>query len=188
MNKRIQTGAFVMASTVILSVSALLFINDDRAGFWAATFKSTPALPAVMNARYENECGACHFAYQPGWLPARSWKKMMGELNDHFDENAELGRKANNEITDYLIAESADVRPNRKSHKILASISNDASPLRISTLRYIIGKHAEIPQQLIGDNDKVRSLSNCLACHSDASKGQFNEHAVNIPGYGSWDD
>lgn len=34
------------------------------------------------------ECGDCHFAFPPVLLPARSWKKLMGNLKDHF----EIGR------------------------------------------------------------------------------------------------
>jgi len=39
---------------------------------------------------YIDECAACHMAYPTGFLPERSWQKMMGSLDDHFGENAEL--------------------------------------------------------------------------------------------------
>jgi hypothetical protein len=43
----------------------------------------------VKNALYLEECGACHFAYQPGLLPSRSWKKMLSqqEAKNHFEED-----------------------------------------------------------------------------------------------------
>ncbi|MDH5218993.1 MAG: diheme cytochrome c, partial [Gammaproteobacteria bacterium] len=44
----------------------------------------------VTDSLYKEECSACHMAYQPGLLPARSWEKMMDNLADHFGENAEL--------------------------------------------------------------------------------------------------
>jgi len=37
-------------------------------------------------------------------------------------------------------------------------------------------------------NPTVKSISQCDACHTDAERGTFNEHDINIPGYGRWDD
>lgn len=39
---------------------------------------------------YEEECGACHFPYQPELLPSGSWKKIMAGLGDHFEEEIEI--------------------------------------------------------------------------------------------------
>ena len=188
MNNNILIGAIVMASSVMLSVSNIALADKDSDSRWEGMFKSASTVPAVSSPLYATECSACHFAYQPGWLPARSWKKMMLNLDDHFGENAELDQKSNDLITRYLVAESADNKPNRKSHKILRSIRADDAPLSISSLPYILRKHDEIPQRLIRDNAKVGSAANCIACHTGASKGQFNEHGVNIPGYGYWED
>lgn len=188
MNKKILVGAIVMASSVMLSVSNIALADKDSDSHWGGTLKRTATLAAVNNKLYATECSACHFAYQPGWLPARSWKKMMLNLEDHFGENAELDQKSSDIITSYLVAESADNKPNRKSTKILRSISAVDAPLRISTLPYMLRKHDEIPQRLIRDNTKVGSAANCIACHTGATEGQFNEHGVTIPGYGAWED
>ncbi len=210
MNKRILTGVFIMMASVMLAVSGIAFADkdkdkdkdggskygsskdggykdrDSKGGY--RLFKRTSTVPAVVNKLYAEECGACHFAYQPGWLPVRSWQKMMGELDQHFDENAELDQQSRDAITQYLIAEAADVKANRKSRKILRSIRDNDAPLRISTLRYILRKHDEIPKRYIQGNTKVGSAANCAACHTKASEGYFNEHGVNIPGYGPWED
>lgn len=189
MNKRILAGAVFMASSVLLSVSSIAFADwDSSSNDGYRLFQHTTSLSAVTSKLYVTECGACHFAYQPGWLPARSWKKMMGSLDNHFGENAELDQKSMDEILDYLVAESADTQPNRKSRKILRSIRENEAPQRISTLRYMLNKHDEIPDRLIKGNPKVGSRANCIACHAGASVGQFNEHGVNIPGYGPWED
>jgi hypothetical protein len=113
---------------------------------------------------------------------------MMGKLDQHFDENAELDQESRDAITQYLVAEAADVKPNRKSRKILRSIKDTDAPQRISTLRYIVNKHDEIPARLITGNAKVGSAANCAACHTEASAGYFNEHGVKIPGHGPWED
>ena len=36
--------------------------------------------------KYQEECGACHFAYDARFLPARSWEKIMATLDKHFNE------------------------------------------------------------------------------------------------------
>jgi mono/diheme cytochrome c family protein len=211
MNKRILTGAVIMATSVGLSVSGIAFADNDsrysdndnssvdnesrdrgndnsgRKGRYKL-FKRSATVPAATNKLYATECGSCHFAYQPGWLPVRSWQKMMGELDQHFDENAELDQESRDAITKYLATEAADVKPNRKSRKILRSIRDNDAPQRISTLRYMLRKHDEIPKRLMEDNAKVGSAANCAACHTEASAGHFNEHGVKIPGYGPWDD
>lgn len=191
MNKRILAGAIVMASSVVLSVSGIAFAgwdSDSGSNDASTLFKPTTTLSSVTSKLYATECGACHFAYQPGWLPARSWKKMMGSLDDHFGENAELDQKTSDKLSRYLVAESADIKPHRKSQKIMRSIRENDAPIRISTLRYMRAKHDEIPDRLIKGNPKVGSPANCIACHRGASEGSFNEHGVNIPGYGRWED
>lgn len=191
MNKRILAGAVVMASSVMLSVSGIAFADwdsDSGSSEGYGLFNRTSTLSTVTSKQYATECGACHFAYQPGWLPARSWKKMMAQLDDHFGENAELDQNTSDQITRYLVDESADNRAHRKSRKILRGIRSDEAPLRISTLRYMLSKHDEIPQRMIKGNARVGSAANCIACHKGASEGYFNEHGVNIPGYGPWED
>ncbi|HHL31474.1 MAG TPA: hypothetical protein ENJ41_02735 [Oceanospirillales bacterium] len=52
----------------------------------------------MNNANYTEECGGCHFAYQPGLLPEKSWLKIMTDLQNHFDENAETGSFNEHEV------------------------------------------------------------------------------------------
>ncbi len=142
----------------------------------------------VTDPRYAQECGSCHFAYQPGLLPARSWRKLMGNLSDHFGDNAELAKEDAAAITDYLVKNAADRSNYRRSAKIANSLSDRGVPLRISQLPYIAGKHDEIPARFVAGNPKVRSLSNCAACHTRAPQGSYSEHEIDIPGVGSWED
>ena len=175
-----------MILCVTVAVSGIAFADWDEGEY--GMFERTSTVPAVSSKLYETECGSCHFAYQAGWLPARSWKKIMGTLDQHFGENAELDQVTRDNITAYLVAEAADNRPNRKSRKILRSIAEDETPVRISTLRYINRKHDEIPARFIEGNAKVGSRANCVACHTGAASGNFNEHGVTIPGHGYWED
>lgn len=143
---------------------------------------------SVNDTRYAKECGSCHFAYQPGLLPARSWRKLMGNLADHFGDNAELPQEDAAAITDYLVKNAADRSNYRRSLKINASLSPGQTPARITEVPYIASKHDEIPARLITGNPKVRSLSQCTACHTRAEAGSFSERDISIPGYGRWED
>lgn len=142
----------------------------------------------VQNEQYAQECGACHFAYQPGLLPARSWRHLMGNLADHFGENAELSQEETNAITTYLVEQAADHSGFKRSEKIARSLGSDETPLRISETRYFRKKHHEIPLSAVTGNPQVGSFSHCNKCHLKAADGSYDEHQVSIPGYGRWDD
>ena len=137
----------------------------------------------AANPVYAEECGSCHMAYPAMLLPGNSWQKIMAGLEDHFGENAELDEQTRQEIEDYLVSEST-----RVSYQKLFRNLGDAEPLRITELPYFVHVHDEIPARFVADNDKVKSLSQCNACHRSAERGQFDEDDVNIPGVGRWDD
>jgi len=148
----------------------------------------TPGVAPVTNLQYVEECGSCHMAYPPGLLPARSWQALMGDLDDHFGDNAELEAEVLAALTGYLVKNSADNSPFRRSRKITHSLAEAHAPLRITQLPYIRREHREIPNRLITGNPDVSSLSNCAACHRQADAGSFSEREILVPGYGHWDD
>ena len=179
MNKTIVS--LLGAGGLLLAAGSVL--ADDDWG-WS---RRGPDVAPVKNELYKSECGTCHFAYQPGLLPAQSWKKLMGSLADHFGENAELDSETQKQLTEYLVMHAAETSDTRRSAKILNSLGNEA-PLRITDVPYIRYKHGEIPTRLIRGNDKVRSLSNCAACHTRADTGSFAEREIVVPGAGRWED
>ena len=173
----------------IIGWQVLAGVDDDsdfRSGerWW----QPRPGVAPVENAEYAAECGSCHMAYPPGLLPARSWRKMMTRLDDHFGENAELDAAARQSLTDYLVANSADASQYRRSRKIMRSLSASTAPLRITHLAYFRHEHDEIPARLVATNPDVGNLSNCVACHRGAERGSFSERDIRIPGFGRWDD
>jgi hypothetical protein len=166
----------VGASTLILfTLPATADENGAGRGIMAATDK-----------QYAEECGACHFAYPPGLLPARSWEKLLSNLGDHFGENAELGADAVQSLTAYLTKNAADKVRNRLSARIAKSAAG-STPLRITELSYFKRAHSEVPQRLVKDNPEVKSFSKCQVCHTRAAQGSFSENEINIPGHGKWD-
>lgn len=176
-NKVVPLLGFV-AGLGMISSSALAHDYEHHRG---------PDVPPVKNVQYQDECGSCHFAYQPGLLPAKSWQKLMGSLDNHFGENAELDAATRQQLVAYLKANSAEHSGTRRSARILRS-AGKASPMRITDVRYIKRQHDEIPERLVHLNPDVRSLSNCAACHTRAESGSFAERDIIIPGIGRWDD
>ncbi len=145
-------------------------------------------IPAARDKRYVSECSACHFAYPPGLLPARSWARIMRTLDDHFSENAELDEPARAAIERYLRENAADRKSHRFSRGILRSIPEGEAPLRFTETAFFRYRHHEVPARMVSGNPKVRSFANCAACHTGAGSGRFDEHGVRIPGFGQWDD
>jgi len=142
----------------------------------------------VDNALYLKECGSCHFAFQAGLLPERSWIKMMNGLENHFDTDATLAKGDYDTLVKYLKANSSDnAMEYKRSRKMTNSIRYNETPLKITEVTYFKDKHDEIPLRLITQKE-VGTISNCMACHTTADKGIYSERAIKIPNYGRWDD
>ncbi len=188
MKNRLWIGILFIIGTFIL-VGQFAMSEDNRRGFDEIRKgkKSSGVLP-VKNELYKTECGACHFAYPPGLLPARSWEKVMTGLSNHFGENAELTPEDHEALRKYLADNAADHSDNRYSVRILRSLNSNAAPERITQVPYIVKEHRELTPKYVANNPKVKSLSHCSACHTRAEAGSFQEGDVVIPGFGRWDD
>ena len=129
----------------------------------------------VKDAIVIKECGACHMVFQPGFLPARSWQKMMEGLKDHFGENAELDDATSKRITEYLTANAGD-RGSFTGWAMRGLAASD-TPLRISETPWFARKHEKrgriSPPAL--QRAHAKSKSDCAACHPDASKGYYED-------------
>lgn len=142
----------------------------------------TPArFPMPQGRTYVMECGSCHTAYPPGFLPTRSWRVMMAGLDDHFGEDASLEEPhflgILKDLETYASdAGLADVRMRRISESIAAS----ETPQRISQLPYFRHLHDEIDASL-WQRKQVGSKANCIACHVQANTGSYAEREVRIP-------
>ena len=161
--------------TLLLSNAVIAEENDADSSVKAAAHK-----------QYQDECGACHFAYPPGLLPARSWEKLLSKLDDHFGENAELDAKTIASLSGYLTKNAADKVRNRLSRRLASSVVH-TTPLRITETPFFKREHREVPQRLVKDNPQVQSFSKCQVCHTRAAAGSFREGEINIPGHGRWD-
>ncbi|WP_228721475.1 diheme cytochrome c [Desulfosediminicola ganghwensis] len=134
---------------------------------------------AITNETYKQECGACHFNYQPGLLASASWEKLINTLPFHFDEDVSIDEKSVNEIEKYLIENSAENSTSKRARKILHSLKGQV-PLRISETPYIKEKHHELNLSVF-DRPSIGSRSNCIACHTTAEQGDYDDDNVKIP-------
>jgi hypothetical protein len=147
-----------------------------------------PGVAPVNNSFYLNECGSCHFAYQPGLLPSSSWKKIMNNLENHFKTDASLSEDDLNTLSKYLENNSAEkFMQYKRSSRIVRSIKKNKIPSSISKTPYLIIKHDEIKPSLITQK-KVKGIFNCTACHKTANKGIYSERDILIPNFGRWFD
>lgn len=125
---------------------------------------------APFNAKFQQECSSCHIAYAPGLLPAESWRKVMSGLDKHFGSDASMDTQDNKEITTYLVSNASN------------RWSASSAPLRITESAWFKRKHdAHEISPSVWKNPKVKSPSNCAACHRQADSGNFNEHDISIP-------
>ena len=160
-----RSPLWTLAAIVTLAASSLTaqakYNGEDR---------GRPVMPAQNNAKWQAECSGCHLAFPPGLLPAASWQKLMGGLDKHFDTDASLSPADTKEITNYLVKYA--------SNRWTAS----TAPLKITDSEWFKTKHraGEI-NPAVWKRESVKSLSNCLACHRGADKGDFDEDSVRIP-------
>ena len=136
--------------------------------------------PAATNQNWKTECSACHMAYPPSLLPERSWRKIMGGLGSHFGQDASLDAPTAQEITAFLVNNSADRVANKRAKKVMASLGPNEAPLRITETAWFIRKHDEVSAQ-VWKRPKVGSPANCAACHGGAERGDYSEHQIRIP-------
>lgn len=135
-------------------------------------------LKPITNNAYADQCGACHFTYQPELLPAASWKKILDGTDDHFGEAVSLDRTTRAEIINYLMSNAADTSSAKIAGKIIRCLEGSA-PGRITDIPYIRKKHHEITPRVF-QRKSVDSLSNCIACYRTAATGEYDD-GVSIP-------
>jgi len=173
----------VLLFSVVMMFSGQAFAED----FFAHLFRFKGVSP-IQDNLYEKGCGECHFAYQAGLLPKRSWEKLMlpESLEDHFGENAELKEKNRVAILEFLVDNAADTSFYKRSTKINRSIPADVTPLRITEVPYIKRKHKPMTDKYVKNNPKVKTLINCNKCHREIKEGIFDDDTILIPNFGYW--
>lgn len=171
-------------AAMILAGGAFLYANEDEHEVHEHHKSSVAAKPLTGQekataALYTKECGSCHMAYQPGFLPKRSWEKTMNTLDNHFGTDATLDPADHKTIQNYLAAHA--------SKNDRTSDMKGAVALRISETPYFVREHHEVTKKMVTQPD-VKSFANCNACHTQATNGSYREREIRIPNYGRWED
>ncbi|MBF0350045.1 MAG: cytochrome b/b6 domain-containing protein [SAR324 cluster bacterium] len=147
------------------------------------TMSSPQASPGLEKAGAEvwaRECGSCHQLFHPSLLPERSWRRMMGQLDQHFGDNASLDPDTEKLITDFMSSYAADGSTLEVSYKIRKSLDHNEVPLAITETLFWRIKHEKLHPDLYR-HPEIASKANCLACHADALNGRYDDHQIKMP-------
>jgi hypothetical protein len=153
------------------------------AGLWIgnAPADDDALFPMPRGKLFLSECGGCHTAYAPGLLPARSWRKMLSELGNHFGEDASVQEPVRLGLLKDLEDMAADgAYADMRMRRIAASIPANAVPQRIAQTPYFKFIHDEVPRDF-WQRKAIGTPANCVACHPRANDGHYGEREVRIP-------
>lgn len=152
----------------IIVATALMF---------GSSFAQAETFPVIQDETVLRECGDCHMAFPPETLPKALWQKIIGNLSDHFGEDASLDEATAAIILDYHVKNASDVSQSRA-----AKVKwNTTSPVtRILDAPRFIDKHKGCDAAF--NDPQVKSPSNCLACHPDMQRtGSTKENLSFLP-------
>jgi hypothetical protein len=141
--------------------------------------KAKEITKSIINpaSTYKETCGQCHMAYPPDFLPSGSWIKILGSPKDHFGTPLDLDLQMKNTLDQYLTGNGAENSESRTASKIMASLEEDKTPLRLTEVPYIIKKHRKISPEVF-QRTSIGSLAKCDACHRSAAEGLFSKKIV----------
>jgi hypothetical protein len=167
-------SAFLI-TVVALSASWMFAEDEGEKGNGKERGRSVIDTNNVYNAN----CGSCHFAYPLRLLPAAAWADMLDKPGKHAGGDLDLKDKARADVKKYIAEHSADRRSSKKSDKAVSTAGD--GPIRISDVPRVKEKHKKIAQEVFA-RKSIGSRGNCIACHKNAARGDFDEDGVSIPG------
>ena len=92
----VALGFLGIVGAVLIGVPSLVKVKQGD---------SSKGVALASDELTKKECGACHDAYSPMFLPGYSWEKIMNNLSDHFGEDASLSEETRQHILAYMIGE-----------------------------------------------------------------------------------
>jgi hypothetical protein len=168
-------AAILLASAGSATAADELFIKESPT--------STRGFLKVTDPTYLKECGACHFAFSPGLLPARSWEVHMARLNSHYGESLDLPANVVSLLRTYLVENAADRSRYAGSVVFMERLDPASTPLRVSDVPHMRTNHRVILEVMkVNARVKVRNLVNCNGCHQRADEGSFGHEELLVPG------
>jgi hypothetical protein len=160
------SGAVLLSAAVAVGVYGL-FISIE-----SDVYSDSEALFS-QDALYTEECGACHMAYPPGLLPEESWLLLLGHLDDHFGDNAELAELERVHIGEYLQREALQHGKPTTMSRMLRNLPKGPF-IRITELPNFILDHRELAANIDDRSLSESYFGNCETCHTAAVQGRFS--------------
>ena len=165
-----RTAVHTLAGTFARTLAGASLAMVALTAVATAHADSRNMLPRNELATYTQECAACHMAYAPGFLPAASWSHMMKNLDKHYGTDASLDAATVQQIATWLNA-------NAGTYKRVAEAPPED---RMTRSAWFERKHRKI-DSLVWKHASVKSAANCMACHTRADKGNYDDDSVTYP-------
>ena len=106
------------------------------------------------NELVHKECGACHIAYLPKFLPPTAWTRLFDSIDNHYGEDASMAPEVAKVVRKYYMDNAAGLYWTSPSTKEIPRITAQAWWKRA------MGNVKITP--------RIRSKANCGACHTHA--------------------
>lgn len=171
-SRRLTFFAFFM---IFLAVGTYFFIISSNYNF-LTTQKFTNVYYTQEHPVFERECSECHNLYPPFLLPEKSWKRLMGRLDNHFGEeitDANISKSEQASILAFLMENSADKSTREVSVKVMDSLGTRA-PKAFTKTPYWRETHKAIPRSVYKEK-RIKDKSNCVACHKGFEEGNLDD-------------
>lgn len=158
MTKRFSSKVFLLTPFMMALLTASALADGDY------------RLRIDKLAAYQQECSSCHLAYPPALLPAKSWNRIMHNLENHYGTDASIDEATAVEISTWLQTNAGQQK----------AVIQEPDQDRITNSRWFIHEHDDIRNE-VWLRPNIKSAANCSACHTGAEQGNFDEDFVRIP-------
>lgn len=170
----LRTPLLLASVLAVFAGGYTLADDDDHEGKDRYRRPKGLGMPADAPQIWKDECGSCHMLYLPGLLPPAAWQLQMDTLAEHYGSNASLETAEYQEILDFLLRNST------RNRLPVESRGRPGEPPRVSETRWFEDKHDEVSTEKF-QRESVGGPANCVACHRDAERGDFDDDRVKIP-------
>jgi len=141
--------------------------------FTAATVQAE-TFPVIKDQTVISACGECHMVFPPETLSKGAWTKIIGDLSNHFGEDASMDAATAASVLSYHLKNSNDVTNVRASKKWR---TNPAVSRIIDAPRFL-AKHRGCEAAFA--HELVKTKANCVACHANLQKTGSTKESLNF--------
>lgn len=164
-NKDIEINEFIGIIILTVFILAVIALTSRHANAGSKSMSPVQSLPI-----YQTECGSCHLAYPPAFLPKTSWEQLMSTLSRHYGTDASIEAKSNYQIIQWLTQYGGSYK----------RVKESPPDNRITKSVWFERKHRKVKSSDF-TKPSVKSPANCAACHQRAEQGLFDDDDVRIP-------